>query len=221
MASLPGRARRRRRPLQRSDRVPMMPGSGPPAARPLPRFILIVLAWLVVTFALWWIASPILMWPAKLLVQLIARFGFPDLVQAIEQSGIPPVITFATTLRPGQAQVASAQITVDVNTLLYSFGIPLYAALVVAAREPHWPRKLAIGYAVLLPFVAWGVLADFLRNIAITSGPLVASQTGFSAVQREMIAFAFQFGSLILPTVVPAATWVLTHRAFLERLRGQ
>ena len=71
-----------------------------------------------------------------------------------------------------------------------------------------------------LPFVAWGVLADFLKNIAITSGPLVASQTGFSAWQREAIAFAFQFGSLILPTVVPAVTWVLTHRAFLERLRA-
>ena len=49
---------------------------------------------------------------------------------------------------------------------------------------------------------------------------MVASQTGFSSVQREMIAFAFQFGSLILPTVVPAATWVVTHRALLERLRS-
>ena len=64
-----------------------------------------------------------------------------------------------------------------------------------------------------LPFVAWGVLADFLKNVAITSGPLVASQTGFVAWQRETIAFAFQFGSLILPTVVPAVAWVLTHRA--------
>jgi hypothetical protein len=72
---------------------------------------------------------------------------------------------------------------------------------------------------VQVPFVAWGVLADFLKNVAITSGPLVASQTGFSAWQREAIAFAFQFGSLILPTVVPAVAWVLTHRAFLERLR--
>jgi hypothetical protein len=48
----------------------------------------------------------------------------------------------------------------------------------------------------------------------------VASQAGFVAWQREMIAFAFQLGSLILPTVVPAVTWVLTHRAFLERLKS-
>jgi hypothetical protein len=96
----------------------------------------------------------------------------------------------------------------------------LYAALVVAAREPRWPRKLVLGYLVLLPFIAWGVLADFLKNIAITSGPFVASQTGFSAAQREMIAFAYQFGSLIMPTVAPAIAWVVTHRGFLERMRG-
>ena len=54
----------------------------------------------------------------------------------------------------------------------------------------------------------------------ITSSPLVASQAGFSALDRDMIAFAYQFGSLILPAVVPAVAWVLTHRAFLERLRA-
>ena len=90
----------------------------------------------------------------------------------------------------------------------------------LAAREPGWPRKLAIGYVVIIPFVAWGVLADFLKNVAITAGPLVASQAGFAPWQRELIAFAFQFGSLILPTVVPAVVWVVTHRAFLERLRA-
>ena len=58
-------------------------------------------------------------------------------------------------------------------------------------------------------------------NYAITPGPLVASQTGFSAWQREAIVFAFQMGTLILPTVIPAVTWVVTHRQFLERLRGR
>jgi len=188
-------------------------------ARPLPRFIIVVLAWLPVAFALWYFAAPILLWPAKLIVEAVVRAGFGDLVRAIEQTGA--VLTFATTLRPGQAAATSARITVDVNMLLYSFGLPLYAALVVAAREPRWPRKLALGYAVLLPVVAWGVVADFLKNVAITSGPLVASQTGFDALQREAIAFAYQFGSLILPTVVPAVIWVMTHRALLERLRGK
>jgi len=63
-------------------------------------------------------------------------------------------------------------------------------------------------------------VADFLKNIAITAPLQVVSQTGFAAWQREAIAFAFQFGSLILPAVAPAIVWVLTHREFLERMRS-
>ena len=100
--------------------------------------------------------------------------------------------------------------------LLYSFGMPMLAALILAARAPTWKRHLLVGYLVLVPFIAWGGLADFLKNIAITAGPQVASQTGFSAGEREVIAFAFQFGSLILPAIVPAIVWVLMHRRFLD-----
>jgi hypothetical protein len=184
---------------------------------PVPRFVLKAIGWLPLAFAVWYFTAPVLLWPAKLLVQIVAKVGLPGLVTAVEQSGA--VYTFATTLKPGVASAMSGSITVDVNSLLYAFGLPLYVALVLAAREPGWRKKLAIGYAVIIPFVAWGVLADFLKNVAITASPLVASQTGFSAWQREVIAFAFQFGTLILPTVVPAVVWVVTHRAFLERLR--
>ena len=73
----------------------------------------------------------------------------------------------------------------------------------------------------MLPFVAWGMLAEFLKNVAITAGPAIVSQTGFAAWQREAIAFAYQFGSLILPAVVPAVLWVALHGAFIARLRGR
>jgi hypothetical protein len=98
--------------------------------------------------------------------------------------------------------------------------MPMFAALTLAARERARWKILALGIVALLPFVVFGVVADFLKNVAITSDPLVASQAGFSATQCEMIAFAYQFGTLILPTVVPAVIWVVTHRAFLERMRG-
>jgi hypothetical protein len=185
---------------------------------PVAGFVVRTIAWLPLAFAVWYFAAPVLLWPAKLLADGVARLALPDLVSAIEQAGA--TYTFTTTLKPGAALAAAGTITVDVNALLYAFGLPLFAALVLAAREPGWPRKLALGYAVMIPFIAWGVLADFLKNVAISAGPLVVSQTGFGAWQRELIAFAFQFGSLILPTVVPAVVWVATHRAFLERLRA-
>ena len=184
---------------------------------PLPRFILLTLAWLPVTFVVWYFAAPILLYPALAISEGVLRAGFGDIVRDVVADG--SVVTVLTSLRPGQV-MAGGQVSVDVNMLLYAFGMPMFAALVLAAREPRWPRILVIGLAAMLPFVAWGVVADFLKNVAITAGPVVASQTGFSPTQREVIAFAFQFGSLILPTVVPAAIWVLAHRPFLERLRA-
>jgi hypothetical protein len=186
--------------------------------RPLGRFVVKVLAWLPLAFVVWYFAAFLLLWPAGLLVRGVAHAGFARLVTGIEQN--TTTFVFTTSLRPGEA-LSGGRVTVDVDGLLYSFGMPLFAALVLAAREARWPRTLAIGYALLVPVAAWGIFADFLKDIAITSGPLIASQTGFVSWQREVIAFAFQFGSLILPTVVPAIVWVLTHRRFLERLRGE
>lgn len=185
---------------------------------PLPRFVFLTLVWLPAAFAVWYLSAPVLLWPAKLIAESVLRIGIPDLIRTVESQGA--IVSVLTTLKPGQA-VSGGAVSVDVNMLLYSFGLPMLAALVLAARERRWPLYLAIGYVVLLPVVAWGVVADFLKNIAITAGPMVASQTGFSSLEREAIVFAFQFGSLILPTVVPAAVWVLTHRSFLERLRAE
>jgi hypothetical protein len=182
----------------------------------LPRFVLLTLAWLPVAFALWYFTAPVLLWPAQLLAELFLGTGFPELFRGFEADGA--TFRALTSLKPGQA-VAGGTVSVDVNMLLYAYGLPMFAALVLAARGPGWPRILLVGYVAMLPFVAWGIVADVLKNLAITAGPAVASQAGFSAGAREVIAFAFQFGSLILPTVVPAAAWVLTHRAFLERLR--
>ena len=176
------------------------------------------MAWLPPAFLVWYLLAPALLWPAELLCRLVTRVALPDLVTRIEAHAA--TLSFVTALRPGEVH-AGGILTVDVNMLLYAFGLPLFAALTLAAREGRpWLRLLA-GYLALLPFVAWGVLADFLKNVAITAPPQVASQAGFGALGRDMIAFAYQFGSLILPAVVPAVAWVLLHRAFLEKMRAR
>ena len=180
------------------------------------RFVLRTLGWLPLAFVVWYFAAPLLLAPAVLIARAIVRVGLPDIVRTIEQSGA--IATFVTTLRPGGTAL-NGVVTVDVNLLLYSFGLPLFAALTLAARERAWKRHLCVGYAALQPFIAWGVLADFLKNVAITAGPAVASQTGFAGWQREAIAFAFQFGSLILPAVAPIVLWLALHGQFLAALR--
>jgi hypothetical protein len=183
----------------------------------LPRLVLATLAWLPLAFAVWYFAGPVLAFMVKFIAEPVARIAFGDIVRMIDQEGA--VLTFVTKLRPGDAQ-SVGNVTVDVNTLLYAYGMPMFAALTLAAREPGWPRKLATGLVVMLPLVAFGMLADCLKNLAFSAGPLVSSQTGFSAAGREAIAFSYQFGALIMPTVAPAVLWVLLHRRLLENLRS-
>jgi len=186
----------------------------------LARFVLRVVAWLPLTFAVWYLAAPLLVWPVELLAELVTRSAF-DWVKTVEQTG--PLITFVTSLKPAEAASPGmkAVVSVESNVLLFSFGLPMLAALILATREPHRVRMLLIGFAVLLPFQAFSVVADFLKNVAILAGPAISSQTGINAFQRELIAFCYQFGTLILPTVAPAIVWVLMHRRFLEKLSGR
>lgn len=185
-----------------------------------PRFVLRVVAWLPLTFAIWYLAAPLLVWPDALLAEFFTRSAF-DWVKGVEQTG--PLITFITSLKPtlpANAAGMKAIVSVESNVLLFSFGLPMLAALILAAREPHRVRMLLIGYAVLLPFQTFSIVADFLKNVAILAEPAVTAQTGFSAWQREIVAFCYQFGTLIMPTVAPAIVWVLMHRRFLEELSG-
>jgi hypothetical protein len=188
----------------------------------LGRFVLRVVAWLPLIFLVWYLAAPLLVWPVALLSEFITRLAFRDLVTSVEQSGA--LVTFVTTLKIPQGVATSdtrAVLSVDTNVLLFSFGLPLLVALILAAAEPNRLRNVLLGYAILLPFEAFGVIADLLKNVAILAGPAVSSQTNFSAMQREVIVFSYQFATLILPTVVPAVVWVLMHRRFLERFAGK
>ena len=187
----------------------------------LPRFVLRVVAWLPLTFAVWYLTAPLLVWPVALLAELFTRSTF-DWVKSVEQMG--PLITFVTSLKPAEGSNPAgvkAVVSVESNVLLFSFGLPMLAALILAAREPRRVRMLLLGFVVLLPFQTFSVVADFLKNVAILAPPAVSSQTGINAFQREVIAFCYQFGTLILPTVAPAIAWVLMHRRFLEKLSGR
>jgi len=196
--------------------------STPPSASPLHAaptvtgFTLRALGLLPFAFVVWYFAAPVLLFPVVLLLRGIAHVGFSGLVASIEQSAA--IATFVTSLRISGATTRGV-LTVDVNLLLYAFGMPLYAALTLASRSKSWRRNLALGYVVLAPCVAFGAFADFLKNVAITAAPAITAQTGFAAWQREAIAFAFQLGSLILPAVAPAVLWVALNQRLIAVLR--
>ncbi len=89
-------------------------------------------------------------------------------------------------------------------------GWGLTIALLLASDAQHKWQKMAIGALALLPFQVWGVCFDWLKQVALEAGA-----GGFSPVAREAIAFAYQFGYLVLPALLPVLLWALMDRRFL------
>jgi hypothetical protein len=187
---------------------------------PVAPFVLRLAGWFPVALAVWYLCAPLLTLPLLGIVKAGLLAGAGEIYTNVEKSG--SVLSFVTSLRAQRATLAQPTggvVVVEVDALLYTFGLPLAWALVLAAWQEGWPKRLAMVYLVLLPFQAWGLAADALRQVAITLGPAVASQAGFGPLQRELIVYAYQLGVLVLPTVAPAVFWVATHRRFLESLR--
>ncbi len=154
--------------------------------------------------------------PAALLSKWIIQWLFDDWVRSVEWSG--RVLTVITNIdlpavavpaeRSGQVATAVAQ----TNTLLFGFGLPLFAALILAGADKGSSRKLLSGALILVPVQGWGIVFAILRQVAYLGGPAVSAKAGFSPWQIDGILVGAQLGYLILPSVAPIALWLAFNR---------
>jgi len=185
-----------------------------PAAASVAKFALHVGLWLPACFAAWYFGArylaPIIGDAAVALVGL-AR---PGLVAALERQDL--LLVFVTSIevhpQPGQTGV----LLVEVNPLLYTAGLPLFLALMLASRARWW--TLLVGALLLLPFQAWGVAFDFLAQVGVKAGPEVSARAGLLGWRAEAVALSYQLGSLVFPALVPAALWMAFNRPLLASL---
>lgn len=187
---------------------------------PLYAFLLKAALWLPVCLGLWyWQAE----WFNALPLMLsgwIMQGAFPDWVSGVEWSQRVFVVftRLAVEGGPRAEDGRVALLVAEVNPLSYSFGLSIFAALMLASGEAGFLRKMLFGLIILIPFQTWGICFDLLKQVAITAGPVVSAQTGFSAWQRNAIALGYQFGALILPSLTPIALWLAFNRRFIPML---
>jgi hypothetical protein len=183
----------------------------------LPRFILRTVLLLAPCFAAWFLAAP---YHAAVLAPLSLPLVEPwrvGLVSDIERTG--SALTFVTGIETGSSEGRIGELIVEVNPMIYSYGLALFLALMLASRARAW--KIAAGAAALLPFQAWGIAFDFLVQVAVLSGPEVAARAGLAGWQREAIAIGYQAGTLVFPSLVPVLAWALFNRPFIAGLGAQ
>jgi len=170
---------------------------------------------LPVALALWYAAAP---W----LDALAAHIARPAIAWMSAGSVAAPKLRgerayFSVRLQApyaGARTAPPAEAELDVNASLYTFGIALFAALSAGARFSRRAAPIAVGLAVLTLLPAWGVAFDVMKQLATTRE--LAPYLGFSATTRTAIAFAFQVGSLMLPTLAPVALWVALNQRALR-----
>jgi hypothetical protein len=175
-------------------------------------FVLRTALWLAPCFAAWYLAAPFHGLAAGEAGCALVDLLKPGLVSALERQGSD--LVFVTTLLVHPAAGEAGVLVTEVNPLLYTYGLPLFVALMLAARSRAW--KIVAGAAILLPFQGWGIAFDFLAQVGIRAGPAVSVQAGLAEWPAEAIALAYQAGSLLFPALVPVVLWAAFNRPLVD-----
>lgn len=189
------------------------------AHNPLYRFLFKAALWLPACLGLWYWKAEWFNAPAALLSGWIMQTSFSGWVESAAWA--QRILGIVTSLKIGAAPgmpEGEYTLVLEANPLAYGYGLPLFAALLLAGSETKRWRKLALGTLLLVPFQVWGICFDLLRQAAVTSGAEAAAQTGFAPWQVEMIALCYQFGALILPALAPVGLWLAFNRRFIPML---
>lgn len=170
-------------------------------------FLLLVAAWTQV--------APWLAYPAGWMSHFALEVWAPRWVRKVNRT--PQMVEVETRIAvsvPGMdRRQGKAELVVDANPSRYGYGLPLYLALLIAARTRHFVRYALAGYVLLLFPQALALTMTLLRDIVANGGG--AANLGVAQWQIEAIAFGYQLSTLLLPTLLPIVLWLWFDRAFL------
>ena len=193
-------------PLQRRRSMARTAGT-------LKGFFAAALLWLLVALAVWYPLRHWMVLPSAWLAGEVMSAAFPRWVSGVQLDGTTQVLL--TRLRIWSPDNRLGELAPDVNGLVYAYGAPLLAALLLAARTRGWWWKLPAGLLALVPFQAWGICFTWLLQVAVVAGEQTRDQTRFGPWVTNLIAAGYQFGFLILPTLVPVLLWLAFDRRVL------
>jgi hypothetical protein len=182
--------------------------------KPLIRFFLRTLVLLVLLTGVW---SQVGKWtsqPVSTLTHMALEFGAPYWVESVKKS--PELIEVQSRLQVAMEGVVG-DVIVGANPSHYAYGLPILWALLLAVGGPGRVGRLALGYVLLLPVQAFSLTMDLVKQMAMAV-PGGARALHIERWQLELIGLGYQLGTLVLPTVVPIAVWLVLDRAYVRQL---
>jgi len=184
----------------------------------LKNFFSRTILWLVPSLIVWyfvahWLTIP-LGWSAAYVMQSL--FSWAQDGYQIQGT----MISLLTSIQiPDPAGAQSGRIALaspEIDYRLYGFGLPLFVALMLAKRPPHFLRGLVIGVITIFFFQSVGMTFGWLKQIIFDTGAASITQTGFSHGQTQIVALGYQLSTLLLPTLIPITLWGIFNRSLLD-----
>lgn len=191
---------------------------GPRRKTRIGRFLGASVAWLLVGVLPWYLASPWLAMPVVKLAGATMDTLFAWALGAEVHGTVGTLLTHLNVLVPHDGRMLPAQLTPEANYRTFGYGTVLLWALLLASRPPRLAWKLLLGTAALGPLQSLCLCLQWMRDVAIVSGPGVLAQTRLPAWSLEPIAYGYQFGFLLLTPLAPVVLWLALDRSFVRGL---
>lgn len=188
-------------------------------------FLLRALLWLPLAFFFWILWRELFVAPVTLLVDLLLTGRWPEQFYAIVQNGhqLEAEVLMAVPEEAARQGQGRPVVAIPVNPLIYGYGLPLFAGLVICTPLSHAVRALQIllGWLVIALVQSWGSIWETFQTLHFQLGAEGAAVMTDVGIGPSITALAYQFGYLILPGVVPVILWLLVNRSYIESLVPQ
>lgn len=179
----------------------------------LKKFILHTFLWLLPCSAVWYFIAQYHSVVVGKLARILVNEFTAGIVSALERSGVNMV--FVTTIKVHPELGQTALLTPEVNPLIYTYGLALFFALMLAERAKWW--KILAGAAVLLLFQSWSIAFEVLAQI-MQFGAEVSDQAGVRGWRLMTVEIGYQLGTFIFPSLIPVVLWAASSRLVRESI---
>ena len=168
---------------------------------------------------LWTKVSPWTSYPVAVISHMVLERVTPMWVRTVRIA--PGRIEVDTTVEVPVEQAGGrrAEVTLDADPGRYAYGLPIFLALLVAARVSAKAggrlRRAVMGYLLLLPAQAASLVMFLLMQLALTARMDMAALR-VVGWELDVIVYGYQLGVLVLPTLMPVLVWLWLDRQFFS-----
>ncbi len=178
-------------------------------------FVLSAFGWIVVLTLAWSQVSAWTSYPVGVLSHIALEQGAPMWVRQVHLRPGAMEVDTAIEVPVAQAGGQRGEITIEASPGRYAYGLPIFLALLLAARGQGRVVRAVAGYVLLLPFQALSLTMYSLMQMLLAA-QLNLRFLRISQWQMEIIVYGYQVGALVLPTLVPILLWLWLDSRFVN-----